>query len=46
MLVRGGKVVPTRGSTRLEAGDHVFLVLESEARALAERAFGAKPPPD
>lgn len=46
MLVREGKVVPTRGSTRLEAGDHVFLVLESEARALVERAFGAKPPAD
>ena len=44
MLVRDGKVVPTRGSTRLEAGDHVFLVLESEARPLAEQAFGARAP--
>ena len=44
MLVRDGKVVPTRGSTRLEAGDHVFLVLEPEARPLAEQAFGARAP--
>jgi cell volume regulation protein A len=42
MLVRGERVVPTRGSTRLEPGDHVFLVLQPEARALADRTFGPK----
>lgn len=45
MLVRGERVVPTRGSTRIEAGDHLFLVIEEKDRPLAERAFGAKPPP-
>jgi cell volume regulation protein A len=40
MLVRGERVVPTRGSTRVEAGDHVFLVLDPDARPRADRVFG------
>ena len=40
LVTRGERMIPARGSTALEVGDHVFLVLRPEARALADRVFG------
>jgi potassium/hydrogen antiporter len=47
MLVRRGEIVPPRGSTLIEAGDHVFLVLRPGVRPLADRVFrpGRESPP-
>jgi cell volume regulation protein A len=39
MVTRGTRVVPPRGSTRIEAGDHVFFVLDREMRPTVERLF-------
>jgi cell volume regulation protein A len=39
MLVRGREIIPPRGSTRVEPGDHVFLVLRPGLRALVDRVF-------
>lgn len=39
MITRGQAIIPPRGSTRLEAGDHVFVVLNPEIRALVDRVF-------
>jgi cell volume regulation protein A len=51
MLTRGNRVIPPRGSTRVETGDHVFFVLTRGVRPLVERLFtrshedgGAAPP--
>jgi cell volume regulation protein A len=44
MLTRGERVVPPRGSTRIEPGDHVFFVVGSGMRSTVERLFtGAAP---
>lgn len=46
MVVRGQRIIPPRGSTRLEAGDHVFVVLKQEVRPLVDLVFargGAAP---
>lgn len=49
MITKGHDIVPPRGSTRVEPGDHVFLVLRPEVRALVDRVFVARideqPPP-
>ena len=39
MVVRGQRIIPPRGSTRLEAGDHVFLVLQRQVRPLVDLIF-------
>lgn len=39
MIVREQKIIPPRGSTRIEPGDHVFLVLRPEVRPLVDRVF-------
>jgi cell volume regulation protein A len=39
MIARGREVVPPRGSTRIEADDHVFVVLRPEVRAAVDRVF-------
>lgn len=41
MIVRGERVIPSRGSTEVRAGDHVFLVVPVASRSAADRAFGA-----
>ncbi len=41
MIVRGDRVIPSRGSTEVRAGDHVFLVVPVASRSAADRAFGA-----
>lgn len=47
MIVRGHSVIPPRGSTRIEPGDHVFVLLHPRVRALVDRVFSrfaAAPP--
>jgi potassium/hydrogen antiporter len=39
MLVRGGEIIPPRGSTLIEAGDHLFLVMRPGVRPLVNRLF-------
>ncbi len=39
MVARGAGMIPPRGSTRILPGDHVFVVLRPEVRALVDRAF-------
>ncbi|HET9947791.1 MAG TPA: potassium/proton antiporter [Longimicrobiales bacterium] len=39
MIARGTEVIPPRGSTRLAAGDHAFVVVRPEIRPLVDRAF-------
>ena len=41
LIVRGGQLVPPRGETTLEAGDHVWVVARSDARELVLLLFGA-----
>jgi len=40
MIARANTLIPPRGKTRVAAGDHVFVVLRPEARALVEAVFG------
>lgn len=42
MVARGDDVIPPRGSTRLELGDHTFLVLRPDVRALVDRVFAPR----
>src|SRR5690606_34243176 len=39
MITRGSTVIPPRGSTRLYAGDHLFVVLKPETRAFVDCVF-------
>src|SRR5690606_5465133 len=39
MTTRGSTVIPPRGSTRLYAGDHLFVVLKPETRAFVDCVF-------
>jgi cell volume regulation protein A len=39
LVTRGSRVIPPRGSTRVETGDHVFFVLTRGVRPLVERLF-------
>lgn len=39
MVVRQREIIPPRGSTRIEAGDHAFIVLRPGVRALVDRLF-------
>jgi cell volume regulation protein A len=40
MIVRGGNLSPPRGSTGIEAGDHVFVMLREAARLAVDGVFG------
>lgn len=40
MIAREQRIIPPRGSTRIEPGDHVFLVLRPGVRPLVNRLFG------
>lgn len=44
MIARRNELVPPRGSTRLEAQDHVFIVLRPDAREEVDRIFSSGPP--
>jgi cell volume regulation protein A len=39
LVSRDGQIVPPQGSTRLEPGDHVIIVLRPEVRPLVDRIF-------
>lgn len=39
MIVREGRVIPPRGSTGIEPGDHVFVMLRPEVRPRVDRIF-------
>jgi cell volume regulation protein A len=43
LIARGQEFIPPRGSTRVEAGDHLFVVLRSEVRQLVDRVFTRSP---
>lgn len=43
MVARGERIIPPKGSTALEAGDHVYVILRPELRPLVERVFGEEP---
>lgn len=40
LIVRGNRLVPPKGSTVFEPGDHVYLVTQPEDRALMQLMFG------
>ena len=40
MIARQQRIIPPRGGTRVEPGDHVFLVLRPGVRPLVDRMFG------
>ncbi|EOD2823024.1 potassium/proton antiporter [Providencia stuartii] len=46
MITRGKSVLPPRGSTRLIADDHLFVVLKPENRLFLERLFSEQVSPD
>ncbi|MEX2581713.1 MAG: potassium/proton antiporter [Gemmatimonadota bacterium] len=39
LIARGEQIIPPRGSTRINPGDHVFVVLRPEVRPLVNRLF-------
>ncbi len=39
MIVRNQRIIPPRGSTRIEPNDHIFLVLRPGVRPLVDRIF-------
>lgn len=39
MITRGQEIVAPRGSTRVEPGDHAFVVVRPDIRALVDRVF-------
>lgn len=41
MVAHGDKVIPPTGITKIQAGDHVILVLRPGAEPLVEKVFGA-----
>jgi cell volume regulation protein A len=43
LIARGQEFIPPRGSTRVAAGDHLFVVLRSEVRQLVDRVFTRSP---
>lgn len=42
MIARGTQIIPPQGTTRIEAGDHVILVLRPNMRTLVNRVFAPK----
>jgi cell volume regulation protein A len=40
LIVRGNRLVPPKGSTTLQAGDHVYLVTQAEDKPLMQLMFG------
>lgn len=39
LIARGDQIIPPRGGTLIESGDHMFIVMRPEARALVDRVF-------
>ncbi len=46
MLLRDGDMIPPRGSTSIEAGDHVFVVLKPAVRPMVDRMFAPRQLPE
>jgi potassium/hydrogen antiporter len=42
MIVRANQIIPPQGATRIEADDHVILVLRPNTRTLVNRVFSPK----
>jgi cell volume regulation protein A len=40
LIVRGDRLVPPKGSTTLEPGDHVYVVAQEEDRPIIQLMFG------
>jgi cell volume regulation protein A len=40
LVVRGDQLVPPKGGTVLQPGDHVYVVVEPEDRPLIQLMFG------
>ena len=40
LIVRGNRLIPPRGSTVLQSGDHVYVVTQPEDRGLIQLMFG------
>ena len=40
LIVRGDRLVPPKGSTTLQPGDHVYVIAQQEDRALIQLMFG------
>lgn len=43
IIARGERIVPPQGSTRLEPGDHLIVVMEPRARPMVDRVLGKGP---
>jgi cell volume regulation protein A len=42
VVARGQQIIPPQGRTRIEAGDHVMIVLRPEMRQLVDQVFGSR----
>jgi len=40
LIVRGNRLIPPRGSTRLQPGDHVYVLTHPEDQPLIQLMFG------
>lgn len=40
LIVRGNRLIPPKGSTTLQPGDHVYVLAQAEDRALMQLMFG------
>ncbi len=40
LIVRGNRLIPPRGSTVLQAGDHVYVLAQPEDKPLIQLMFG------
>jgi potassium/hydrogen antiporter len=40
LIVRGDRLIPPKGSTRLEPGDHVYLIAQDEDQPFIQLMFG------
>jgi cell volume regulation protein A len=45
MITRGNSVIPPRGSTMLQANDHLFIVLKPDTRNFVDMVFAGTPEP-
>ncbi len=45
LVTRGQRLIPPRGSTRLQADDHLFVVVRPELRPLVDRLFSGRGTP-
>jgi cell volume regulation protein A len=42
VVARGQQIIPPQGRTRIDAGDHVIIVLRPEMRQLVDQVFGSR----